>query len=131
MLIFQTLYIVGGVEPKYINLRHIAIKWLITYALLEIKRGYSHKLDINSQLMILGIDCVIILISFPSQTLKSIHLKYFSHKEEKKFQNSVKDPKSYDITFGQRLLTSIIIMLLTLVKHMIAFVPPKFRKSLE
>ena len=81
--------------------------------------------------MILALDCIIILISFPSRALKSIHLKYFSHKEEKKFESSVKDPKSYDITFGQRLLTSIIVLILTLVKHLIAFVPPKFRKGLE
>ena len=29
LLVAQTIYIVSGKEPKYINLRHLTIKWLV------------------------------------------------------------------------------------------------------
>ncbi len=77
---FQTVYVLQTKEPKYINLRHIALKWLIALCLYQIKQGFAASPELNSQLTIILLDLIIIAVAYPSRALKAIHLKYFSHK---------------------------------------------------
>ena len=130
LLFFQTIYILNGNEPKYINLRHIALKWLICLGLQELKNGFLETKTINSQVAVIIIDLITIFAAYPSRILKSIHLKYFSHKENQRYQDSVSDPNNYDSTFSSRLTIALSVATLTLSKHLIAFVHPNNRKQI-
>ena len=70
LLFFQTIYILNGNEPKYINLRHIALKWLICLGLQELKNGFLETKTINSQVAVIVIDLITIFAAYPSRILK-------------------------------------------------------------
>lgn len=86
LLVFQTVYVLNSREPKYINLRHIALKWLVCIFLHLIKQNFSFNHDINSQMTVILLDLLIIAVAYPSRALKAVHLKYFAHKEQQRYQ---------------------------------------------
>ena len=131
LLIFQALYILNDRQLKYINLRHIALKWLICLTLQELKSGFAHSSTLNGQLAGLLIVLLTLFAAYPSNILKSIHLKYFSHQENQRYQDSVSNPNNYDATLSSRLIISACLLTLTLAKHLIAFVHPLNRKQIE
>ena len=131
MLFFQTILILSEKDSKYINLRHITLKWLVFLILQEIKIGFISSKTINSQVAVILIDLLIVFTAYPSRVLKLVHLKYFSHKDNQRYQESVGDPNAYDVTFSNRVLTSFSVGLLNMAKHVIAFIPPANRRPIE
>lgn len=99
--------------------------------LMLIKQGLSDHLDVNSQLVIILLNLLSIAIAYPSRALKAVHLKYFSHKEQQRYQDSVVDPRQYDITFSTKVFISMALFLLTISRHLIAFVLPQHRRPIE
>lgn len=96
-----------------------------------IKQELSDNLDVNSQLIIILLNLFSIAVAYPSRALKAVHLKYFSHKEQQRYHDSVSDPRQYDITFSSKILISIAVSLLTLCRHLTAFFLPQHRRPIE
>lgn len=109
----------------------MALKWLACIVLYLIKQGFADSLDVNSQMMVILLDFIAIAIAYPSKALKMVHLKYFSHKEQQRYNESVSDPNQYDITFTSKICISISVSLLRFCKHLIALVLPQHRRPIE
>lgn len=131
LLVIQTVVILNSKEPKYINLRHIALKWLACIMVHCAKQGFVHSTDVNSHMMVIVLDLISIAIAYPSRALKMVHLKYFSHKEQQRYNESVSDPNQYDATFASKVYISITVTLLSFCKHLIALVLPQHRRPIE
>jgi hypothetical protein len=129
LLLGQTIYILNSQELKYINLRHIMMKWLIVLFLDQLSRSFTTNSTLTDHFAHIIINLVMLVAAYPSRLSKMIHLKYFSHKEEKRYQDSVSDPSNYDVTFSNKLLIAVVVMLLNLAKYLIAFIPPIHRKQ--
>lgn len=112
-------------------MRHIALKWLACGFFYLVKSGFSSNNDVNSQLITILLDFFIILVAYPSNILKTMHLKSFSQKEQQRYNNAAVDPHTYDITFSTKIIISLVVILLNFCKHLIAFVTPNHRRPIE
>lgn len=81
--------------------------------------------------MVILLDLAIIAMAYPSRMLKSVHLKYFSHKEQQRYNEGIADPNKYDLSLTEKILISLVLLMLNLCKHCIALTMPQHRKPIE
>ena len=84
-MVAQTIVILSGKEQKYINLRHLAIKWLICLLISQIERAFASKSGLTEEIIKIGLNLIVLWFAYPTQLLKTVHLKYFSHKETQRY----------------------------------------------
>jgi hypothetical protein len=96
-----------------------------------VKQGFVDNHDVNSQLVVILLNLITIAIAYPSKALKLIHLKYFSHKEQQRYNDSVTDPNQYDITFSSKICIAVTVTFLNISKHLVALVLPQHRRPIE
>jgi hypothetical protein len=96
-----------------------------------VKQGFVDNHDVNSQLVVILLNLITIAIAYPSKALKMIHLKYFSHKEQQRYNDSVTDPNQYDITFSSKICIAVTVTFLNISKHLVALVLPQHRRPIE
>jgi hypothetical protein len=63
--------------------------------------------------------------------MKSLHLKYFSYSEKKRYDESLDDPYAFEMTLFTRLLISLSTFCLNLSRFMITFIPLNQRRKVE
>ena len=63
--------------------------------------------------------------------IKNLHLKYFSYSEKKKFDESIDDPSTFEITLTSRILVSLATFFLSISRLIITFIPLQNRKKVE
>ena len=66
-----------------------------------------------------------------TQLIKTVHLKYFSFNERKKYDDAqLEDPDMSEISISTRLMVSFVLFLLNFSRFLITFVAPLHRKRI-
>ena len=72
---------------------------------------------------------VVLFVAYPTEILKTIHLKYFS--QDSDIGSALHDPNSYDMSFFNKILVSVVVFFLNFAKFLIVFIPPAHRKPIK
>lgn len=65
------------------------------------------------------------------QFIKNLHLKYFSYNEKKRYDESLDDPASLELTLTTKIIISLSIAFLNISRFLITFIPLNQRRKIE
>lgn len=126
----QTAHIINGGDSRYINLRHILMKWVLLVGVVVLADAVDDGSNLY-QFFSMFCHLFALIAVYPSKFIKSLHLKYFSFSERKKYDDSQEDPSGYEMGLIVKMLTSLILFFLNSSRFLITFVPLEHRKKIE